>query len=176
MTILDTNPVRLRELDELFGNQVTTVMSNPVSIHENVIDSDLVIGAVLIPGAKAPRLVRESTVQLMKAHSVIVDVAIDQGGIFETVDRVSTHDDPTYTKHDVVHYAVGNMPGAVPRTSTIGLSNVTIPYAAQIANDLEKALLHNVNLRKGLNTYRGQITYEAVATAHGSKYEPFAAV
>ncbi|GAK09221.1 LOW QUALITY PROTEIN: alanine dehydrogenase [Geomicrobium sp. JCM 19038] len=176
VTILDTNPVRLRELDELFGNQVTTVMSNPVSIHENVIDSDLVIGAVLIPGAKAPRLVRESTVQLMKAHSVIVDVAIDQGGIFETVDRVSTHDDPTYTKHDVVHYAVGNMPGAVPRTSTIGLSNVTIPYAAQIANDLEKALLHNVNLRKGLNTYRGQITYEAVATAHGSKYEPFAAV
>ncbi len=134
VTILDINAERLRELDDLFGDQVTTLMSNSYHIAECVRESDLVVGAVLIPGAKAPKLVTEEMVRSMTPGSVLVDVAIDQGGIFETTDRVTTHDDPTYVKHGVVHYAVANMPGAVPRTSTFALTNVTIPYALQIAN------------------------------------------
>ncbi|MBW7461706.1 NAD-binding protein, partial [Paenibacillus sepulcri] len=125
VTIIDSNPDRLRALDDLFGKSVNTVISNPANIAECVKESDLVIGAVLIPGAKAPRLVSEEMVKTMKPGSVIVDVAVDQGGIFETVDSVTTHDNPTYIKHGVVHYAVANMPGAVSRTSTIGLTNVT---------------------------------------------------
>ncbi|MCG6171498.1 alanine dehydrogenase, partial [Anoxybacillus sp. LAT_11] len=134
VTIIDLNADRLRELDDIFGNQITTLMSNPMNIAEAVAEADLVIGAVLIPGARAPKLVTEDMVKAMKPGSVIVDVAIDQGGIVETSDHVTTHDDPTYVKHGVVHYAVANMPGAVPRTSTIALTNVTIPYALQIAN------------------------------------------
>ena len=134
VTILDLNPDRLRELDDIFGNQVTTIISNPFNIATAVAESDLVIGAVLIPGAKAPKLVTDTMVQAMTPGSVIVDVAIDQGGIFETVDHITTHDQPTYIKHGVVHYAVANIPGAVPRTSTIALTNVTIPYALEIAN------------------------------------------
>ncbi|MED5074659.1 alanine dehydrogenase, partial [Anoxybacillus geothermalis] len=133
VTIIDLNADRLRELDDIFGNQITTLMSNPMNIAEAVAEADLVIGAVLIPGARAPKLVTEDMVKAMKPGSVIVDVAIDQGGIVETSDHVTTHDDPTYVKHGVVHYAVANMPGAVPRTSTIALTNVTIPYALQIA-------------------------------------------
>ncbi|MED4986326.1 alanine dehydrogenase, partial [Geobacillus stearothermophilus] len=127
VTIIDLNADRLRELDDIFGNQITTLMSNPMNIAEAVAEADLVIGAVLIPGARAPKLVTEDMVKAMKPGSVIVDVAIDQGGIVETSDHVTTHDDPTYVKHGVVHYAVANMPGAVPRTSTIALTNVTIP-------------------------------------------------
>ncbi|MGZ0086707.1 alanine dehydrogenase [Geobacillus sp. FSL W8-0032] len=171
VTILDINAERLRELDDLFGDQVTTLMSNPYHIAECVRESDLVVGAVLIPGAKAPKLVTEEMVRSMTPGSVLVDVAIDQGGIFETTDRVTTHDDPTYVKHGVVHYAVANMPGAVPRTSTFALTNVTIPYALQIANKgYRAACLDNPALVKGINTLDGHIVYEAVAAAHNMPY------
>ncbi|WP_034741200.1 alanine dehydrogenase [Halalkalibacter wakoensis] len=165
VTIMDLSPDRLRQLDDLYGTDIQTLMSNPLNIAEAVADSDLVIGAVLIPGAKAPKLVTEEMIQSMKPGSVVVDVAIDQGGIIETVDRITTHDEPTYTKHDVVHYAVANMPGAVPRTSTIALTNVTIPYALQIASKgVKRALTENHALELGLNTAAGAVTYAAVAS------------
>ncbi|MCK0471854.1 alanine dehydrogenase [Halalkalibacter sp. APA_J-10(15)] len=164
VTIIDLNPNRLRELDDLFGYKVQTMMSNPLNIAEYVAKSDLVIGAVLIPGAKAPKLVSEEMIKAMRDGSVIVDVAIDQGGIFETIDKVTTHDQPTYTKHGVVHYAVANMPGAVPRTSTIALTNVTLPYILQIAKlGIRDAVLRNGALLLGLNVAGGSITYKAVA-------------
>jgi alanine dehydrogenase len=171
VTIIDLNPDRLRQLDDIFGHQVTTLISNPYNIAEAVKTSDLVIGAVLIPGAKAPKLVTEEMIQSMEPGSVVVDIAIDQGGIFETTDRITTHDEPTYVKHGVVHYAVANMPGAVPRTSTIALTNVTVPYAVQIANKgYEKACLENKALLSGINTLNGYVTYQAVAEAHGLQY------
>jgi alanine dehydrogenase len=171
VSIIDVNPDRLRELDDIFGNQVSTLMSNPYNIAEAVRESDLVIGAVLIPGAKAPKLVTEEMVQSMEPGSVIVDIAIDQGGSFETTDRITTHDNPTYVTHDVVHYAVANMPGAVPRTSTIALTNVTVPYAVQIANKgFRKACLENNALCKGINTLEGYVTYKAVADVHNLEY------
>ncbi|WP_028783454.1 alanine dehydrogenase [Thalassobacillus devorans] len=167
VTIIDLNPERLRQLDDIFGSEINTLMSNPLNIQEALAESDLVIGAVLIPGAKAPKLVSDEMVQSMMKGSVIVDVAIDQGGIFETTDRITTHDNPTYEKHGVVHYAVANMPGAVPRTSTIGLTNVTIPYALQLANKgYRQACQDNIALRKGINTLNGFVTYRAVAEAH----------
>ena len=173
VTILDLNPERLREIDVEFGSSVQTMMASPFTIAEAVKESDLVVGAVLIPGAKAPKLVTEEMVKQMPEGSVVVDVAIDQGGIFETSDRISTHDDPTYTKHGVLHYAVANIPGAVPRTATIGLTNVTIPYALQIANKgYEKACEENEALRKGINTLGGYVTYESVAKAHNLEYKP----
>ncbi|WP_156290576.1 alanine dehydrogenase [Oceanobacillus salinisoli] len=172
VSILDLSPARLRELDELFGNQVNTIMSNPFNIAEAVADSDLVIGAVLIPGTRAPKLVTEEMVKAMKDKAVIVDVAIDQGGIFETSDRITTHDNPTYEKYGVVHYAVANMPGAVPQTASLGLTNVTLPYALQIANKgLRKASEGNEAIYKGINTVNGQVTYKAVAEAHGLTYQ-----
>ncbi|MGX6443033.1 alanine dehydrogenase [Neobacillus sp. K501] len=171
VTIIDLNPDRLRQLDDIFGSNVSTLMSNPYNIAEAIKESDLVIGAVLIPGAKAPKLVTEEMIKLMKPGSVVVDIAIDQGGIFETTDRITTHDNPTYIKYGVVHYAVANMPGAVPRTSTIALTNVTVPYAVQIANKgYRKACLENEALLKGINTLGGYVTYEAVAEAHGLVY------
>ncbi|MGC9934518.1 alanine dehydrogenase [Priestia aryabhattai] len=164
VTIIDLSADRLRQLDDIFGNQIKTLMSNPFNIAEAVAEADLLIGAVLIPGARAPKLVKEDMVKAMKPGSVIVDVAIDQGGIVETVDHITTHDDPTYTKYGVVHYAVANMPGAVPRTSTIALTNVTVPYALQIANKgIFKAIFENESLKLGLNVANGEITYEAVA-------------
>ncbi|MFD2924748.1 alanine dehydrogenase [Halobacillus naozhouensis] len=173
VTILDLNPNRLRELDDLFGSDVQTLMSNPFNIAESVKDSDLVVGAVLIPGAKAPKLVSEDMVKSMKPGSVIVDVAIDQGGNFETVDHITTHDDPIYEKHGVLHYAVANIPGAVPRTATIGLTNVTIPYALQIASKgVVKAIEENEAIEQGLNTINGNLTYEAVARDLGYEYVP----
>jgi alanine dehydrogenase len=172
VTIIDLSPDRLRELDDIFGNQVTTIISNPFNIADAVAESDLVIGAVLIPGAKAPKLVTDSMVQAMTPGSVIIDVAIDQGGIFETVDHITTHDCPTYTKHGVIHYAVANIPGAVPRTSTIALTNVTIPYALEIANKgASQAIKDNPGLAKGVNTLNGYVTYEAVATDLGYTYK-----
>lgn len=172
VTILDLNPERLRQLDDLFGKDVQTLISNPLNIAQSVENSDLVIGAVLLPGAKAPKLVTEDMIKSMKPGSVVVDIAIDQGGIFETSDRITTHDAPTYLKHDVVHYAVANMPGAVPRTSTIGLTNVTVPYAVQIANKgLKQAVLDNEALRKGVNTMDGHVTYKAVADDQGLEYK-----
>ncbi|MBS9801910.1 alanine dehydrogenase [Bacillus toyonensis] len=171
VTIIDLSAERLRQLDDIFGNQVKTLMSNPYNIAEAVKESDLVIGAVLIPGAKAPKLVTEEMIQSMEQGSVVVDIAIDQGGIFETTDRITTHDNPTYEKHGVVHYAVANMPGAVPRTSTLALTNVTVPYAVQIANKGYKdACLGNTALLKGINTLDGYVTFEAVAEAHGLQY------
>lgn len=171
VTIIDLSPERLRELDDIFGSSINTMMSNPLNIAEALRESDLVIGAVLIPGAKAPRLITEEMVQDMKQGSVIVDVAIDQGGIFETVDRITTHDNPTYEKHGVLHYAVANMPGAVPRTSTIGLTNVTVPYALKLANKgYKQACLDDEPLLKGINTLNGYVTYKAVAEAHGLEY------
>ncbi len=171
VTILDVNPDRLRQLDDIFGSDITTLMSNPYNIADAVRDSDLVIGAVLIPGAKAPKLVTEEMIQSMKPGSVIVDIAIDQGGIFETTDRITTHDHPAYVKHGVVHYAVANMPGAVPRTSTIALTNVTVPYAIQIANKgYRQACLENEALLKGINTLGGYVTYQAVAEALGLEF------
>ncbi|KIL46319.1 alanine dehydrogenase [Jeotgalibacillus campisalis] len=171
VTILDLSPDRLRQLDDLFGKDVTTLMSNPLNLADTIAESDLVIGAVLIPGAKAPKLVTEEMIKSMKPGSVVVDIAIDQGGIFETTDRITTHDAPTYTKHEVVHYAVANMPGAVPRTSTIALTNVTVPYAVQIANKgYKQACLDNEALLKGINCANGYVTYNAVAEAHGLNY------
>lgn len=166
VTILDVNPKRLQELEDLFDGRVHTIMSNPLNIEQCVKDSDLVIGAVLIPGAKAPNLVTEDMIKKMRDGAVIVDIAIDQGGIFETTDRISTHDDPIYKKHGVVHYAVANMPGAVPRTSTIALNNATLPYAQQLAGKgYLKALQDNPALLLGLNTIDGQLTNKGVAEA-----------
>lgn len=173
VSIIDVSSNRLRELDDIFGHQITTLMSDPYTIKEAVMQSDLVIGAVLIPGTKAPKLVTEEMVCFMQEGSVIVDVAIDQGGIFETATHVTTHENPTYVKYGVVHYAVGNMPGAVPRTSTIALTNATVPYISQIANKGYKQAFHdNPSLSKGLNVMKGQIVYEGVAKAHNLPYVP----
>ncbi|CAM5202215.1 Alanine dehydrogenase OS=Ureibacillus acetophenoni OX=614649 GN=SAMN05877842_102509 PE=3 SV=1 [Ureibacillus acetophenoni] len=171
VTILDVSPERLRQLEDIFGSSVQTLISNPFNIAESVKESDLVIGSVLIPGARAPKLVTEEMVKAMSPGSVIIDIAIDQGGIFETTDKVTTHDDPTYIKHGVVHYAVANMPGAVPRTSTIALTNNTVPYALQIANKgYKQACLDNEALKKGINTLDGHVVYEAVAIDQGRDY------
>lgn len=172
VTIIDYNPERLRQIDDIFGTSVSTMMSNPLNIAEAVKESDLLIGAVLIPGARAPKLVTEEMVKSMDPGSVIVDIAIDQGGCIETVDHATTHDSPTYIKHEVVHYAVANMPGAVPRTSTIALTNVTVPYALQIANKgFRKACLENEALCKGINTMDGYVTYKAVADAQNLDFK-----
>jgi alanine dehydrogenase len=171
VTIIDLSADRLRQLDDIFGNQIKTLMSNPFNIAEAVAEADLLIGAVLIPGAKAPKLITEEMVKSMKPGSVIVDVAIDQGGIVETIDHVTTHDNPTFIKHGVVHYSVANMPGAVPRTSTLALTNVTVPYALQIANKgVIKAISDNAALYLGVNVANGEITYEAVAKDLGFDY------
>lgn len=172
VTILDVNPKRLQQLDDLFGGRVHTIMSNPLNIELYVKQSDLVIGAVLIPGAKAPRLVTEDMIKQMKNGSVIIDIAIDQGGIFETTDKITTHDDPTYIKHGVVHYAVANMPGAVPRTSTLALNNATLPYALMLANKgYREAFKSNQPLSLGLNTYKGHVTNKGVAEAFEMEYK-----
>jgi alanine dehydrogenase len=173
VTIIDLSADRLRYLDDIFGNQIKTLMSNPFNIAEAVKEADLVIGAVLIPGAKAPKLVTEEMVKAMKPGSVIVDVAIDQGGSVETIDHVTTHDNPTFEKYGVVHYSVANMPGAVPRTSTMALTNVTVPYALQIANKgVVKAVSENPALKLGVNVAKGEITYEAVARDLNYQYVP----
>lgn len=172
VTIIDLSPSRLRELDDLFGSSVQTLMSSPVNIANSLKTSDLVIGAVLIPGAKAPTLVTEEMIKGMPEGSVVIDVAIDQGGIFATSDRVTTHDSPTYEKHGVLHYAVSNIPGAAPRTATIGLTNVTLPYIAKIANQgLKEAATHDETLRKGLNTFGGFVTNQPVAETHQLSYK-----
>jgi len=166
VTILESSSKRLRELDDLFDGRARVLMSNAYTIESVVKEADLLIGAVLMPGARAPRLVTEEMVSRMPKGSVIVDVAVDQGGCIETVDRVTTHDNPVYDKHGVLHYAVANMPGAVPFTSTTALTNATVPYALQIANlGLEKAIKINDGLRKGLNVSNGHVVNPAVAKA-----------
>lgn len=168
VTILDVNLDRLRYLDDIFGGRVATITSNPYNLEQAVHKADLLIGAVLIPGARAPKLVKEYMVQGMSAGSVIVDVAIDQGGSIETIDRITTHSDPTYVKHGVVHYSVANMPGAVARTSTLALTNATIYYALELANKgVQEAVRTNTALYRGVNVAGGSVTYGRVAEAFG---------
>jgi alanine dehydrogenase len=175
VTVLDISAERLRYLDDLFGGQVTTLMSNSYNIAQAVARADLLIGAVLIPGARAPRLVTEDMVKSMKPGSVIVDVAVDQGGIVATIDRVTTHSQPTFVKHGVVHYAVANIPGAVPRTSTLALTNVTIPYAVSLADrGWRKAVSEDPALARGVNVCLEHVTHPAVAEAHGLESRPLA--
>lgn len=173
VTMLDISPERLRQLDDQFQGRLKTLISNSYNMEEAVKRADLLVGAVLIPGARAPRLVTEDMVKQMEQGSVIVDVAIDQGGSIETIDRITTHSDPTYERYGVIHYAVANMPGAVARTSTIALTNVTIPYALQIADwGLAQAASRNQALAKGLNVWCGHVTYQSVADSHGYRYMP----
>lgn len=173
VTLLDLSIPRLRQLDDIFGNQIHTLVSSPANIAKAVADTDLLICAVLIPGAKAPRLVTEAMVKTMKPGSVIVDVAVDQGGVVETIDHITTHDNPTYVKHGVVHYAVANMPGAVPRTSTLALTNATMPFALKLAGtELRQLLAANPAIRSGANVINGRVTHEAVARDLGYDYVP----
>lgn len=163
VTILDVSIPRLQELDQLFDGQVQTLFSNRFNIEAAIQQADLVIGAVLLPGKKAPNLVTREMVKTMAEKSVIVDIAIDQGGIFETEDRVTTHDDPTYIQENVIHYAVANMPGAVPQTATLALSIATLPYAKQLAADPEKALRTNAALARGVIAFDGHFTLKEAA-------------
>jgi alanine dehydrogenase len=172
--VLDTNVDRLRYVDQIQRGRIQTVMSSALAIEQLVADADLVIGAVLIPGAKAPHLVTEELVSRMRAGAVIVDISIDQGGCVETA-HVTTHSEPTYLVHDVVHYCVGNMPGAVPRTSTYALTNVTLPYAIAIATKgLERAVREDAALALGVNAHAGALTNQGVAEAHGLPFTPLA--
>lgn len=173
VTVLDVSLERLTYLDDIFKGRITTLISTPYNIARAVKAADLVVGAVLIPGAKAPRLITEDMVKEMKQGSVIIDVAVDQGGSVATIDHITTHEKPTYIRHGVVHYAVANMPGAVPRTSTFALTNATLPYILRIADlGLTEALKTDPALRKGLNTYLGKLTNHAVAETQGLSYTP----
>lgn len=176
VTILDRSVHRMQELDNLFHGRVKTVYSTVDAIDEYAMRSDLIVGAVLIPGAAAPKLISAEQVKRMARGSVLVDVAIDQGGCFET-SHATTHEDPTYLVNDVVHYCVANMPGGVARTSTMALNNATLPYALQIANlGWKKALSNDPHLAAGLNVSGGKITYEAVAQDQNLDYVPTADV
>ncbi len=171
VTILDVHADKLRQLDDLFCGHVRTLMSNEYNIAQVVSTADLLVGAVLIPGARAPRLVSEKMVETMPRGSVIVDVAIDQGGSIATIDHVTTHSCPTYEKFGVIHYAVANMPGAVARTSTLALTNVTLSYARCLAADgVVGALQKDPALARGLNIHRGHVTFRAVADAHNMPF------
>ena len=170
VTVLDKSVDRLRQLDLVFGNRITTMYSNAQSVEESVLAADLVIGGVLIPGAAAPKLVTRDMVSRMKKGAVVVDVAIDQGGCFET-SHATTHAEPTYLVDGVVHYCVANMPGAVARTSTFALNNATIGHAVALADKgWRQALKDNVHLKAGLNVAQGKVTYEAVARDLGYDY------
>ncbi|MEV4435654.1 alanine dehydrogenase [Streptomyces sp. NPDC049555] len=167
VTLLDKDINKLREADKVFGTKVQTIVSNAYELEKAVVEADLVIGAVLIPGAKAPKLVTNELVAKMKPGSVLVDIAIDQGGCFED-SRPTTHAEPTFTVHDSVFYCVANMPGAVPNTSTYALTNATLPYIVQLANlGWQEALRRDAALAKGLNVHEGQVVYGPVAEAHG---------
>jgi alanine dehydrogenase len=167
VTILDINQERLRYLDHIFHSQAVTLMSNPINLKQSILKADMVIGAVLIPGAKAPKLIKKEYLKDMEPGSALVDIAIDQGGCAET-SRPTTHDDPIYIVDSIVHYCVANMPGAVPRTSTYALTNVTLPYVLELANKgLKKALQENKALERGLSVYKGQLTCQEVANAFG---------
>ncbi len=171
VTIIDKSQERLVYLDDIFGGRVVTIMSNSYNIASWVKKADLLIGAVLVPGAKTPKLVTEEMVKAMEPGSVIVDVAIDQGGSIATIDRVTTHSEPTYTKYGVVHYSVANMPGAVARTSTFALTNATLPYALNIANKgWRQAIKDDPGLAKGINVLDGKLTFQAVAEALNMEY------
>src|SRR5712671_3084719 len=171
VTILDRSIGRLRELDELFAGRVRTRFSTIDAIEEEVFAADVVIGAVLVPGASAPKLVSRTMLGSMRKGSVIVDVAIDQGGCFET-SHATTHADPTYEVDGVIHYCVANMPGAVPLTSSQALNNATLPFGLALAKNGFAAVLENPHLRAGLNVYRGRLTYKAVADSLGLPFSP----
>ena len=168
--VLDRNVDVLRRLVAQFGTRIETVFSSADAVERHVLDADLVIGGVLIPGAAAPKLVTASMVKRMKPGSAVVDVAIDQGGCFET-SHATTHAEPTYIVDDVVHYCVANMPGAVPRTSTFALNNATLPFIIELANKgAKKALADNIHLRNGLNVHAGKVTYKPVAEGFDMEY------
>lgn len=172
VTVIDKSLPRLAQLDELFGARLDTIYSTVESIEEQVISADLVIGAVLVPGAAAPKLVTRDMIKRMRRGSVLVDVAIDQGGCFET-SHATTHANPTYVVDGVVHYCVANMPGAVAKTSTVGLNNATLPFTLALADKgYRAALAENRHLLNGLNVHEGRLTYKAVAEAHKLAYAP----
>ena len=172
VTLLDINLNRLSYLEDVFGASVTTLYSTEANIRKALVEADLVIGSVLIPGGKTPKLVRKEHLKLMKKGAVIVDIAIDQGGCCET-SRVTTHDDPVFIEDGIVHYCVGNMPGAVPYTSTVALSNATFAYGMKIANmGLEAAMKADEGLACGLNIYMGKCTNRNVAESLGFAYTP----
>jgi len=172
VTIIDNNLDRLRELDDIFLSKIATLASSAYMIHDAVSQADLIIGAVLVPGAAAPRLVTRSMLKDVLDGSVIVDVAVDQGGCVETT-HPTTHSDPTYYVEGVLHYCVANMPGAVPRTSTFALTNATLPYAVKIASHgLHEAIKADAGLKAGVNTFAGKLTYEAVALSQEREYMP----
>jgi alanine dehydrogenase len=172
VVVADKNLDRLRYIDQIHKGRIMTLMSDRLTLEQRVRESDVVVGTVLIPGARAPKLVNEEMVASMRPGSVIIDISIDQGGCVETA-RMTTHSDPTYVVHDVVHYCVGNMPGAVPNTSTYALTNVTLPYALAIAElGLEDGLRADGALARGLNTYGGALTNQPVAEAHGLEWIP----
>src|SRR6266498_836503 len=172
VTLLDNNVDKLRYVDQIHKGRIMTLVSSRRTVQELVMQADMVIGAVLIPGARAPRLVSREQVSQMKTGAVLVDISIDQGGCFET-SHVTTHSDPTYVVDGVVHYCVGNMPGAVPHTSTYALTNVTIPYAVQIASlGVEAAIRRDEALAKGVNVYQGELTSQPVAEAHQLDWRP----
>lgn len=173
VTVLDKNIARLRYLNEIMPSNITTMYSDPYTIHELVKTADVIIGSVLVVGDKAPRLITKDMLKDMKPGTVLVDVAIDQGGCFET-SKPTTHENPTFIIDGVVHYCVANMPGAVPITSTMALTNATFPYVLKIANlGWEKACQDNLDLRKGLNIIKGDVVYEAVAKAHNILYTKY---
>ena len=171
VTILDINKNRLAYIDDIFNGRVSTLVCNEYNVASMAKKADLLVGAVLVAGAKAPKIVTAEMVKSMKKGSVIVDVAIDQGGSVETIDKVTTHDNPCYEKYGVIHYSVANMPGAVPKTSTYALTGSTLPYLLDIANKgPEKAMKEDEALLLGLNTYKGYVTYKAVADSLGFEY------
>jgi alanine dehydrogenase len=162
----------MRYLDDVFGSRIRTLASNPYTIAESVAASDLVVGAVLVPGAAAPKLVTRDMLKNMPGGAVIVDVAVDQGGCIETT-KPTTHTEPTYYVENVLHYGVTNMPGAVPRTSTFALTNVTLPFALKLAGyGAVEAFKRDPHLKNGANTYKGKVTYQAVAQSQGLGYVP----
>lgn len=171
VTIINRSIERLRYLDDIFRGEVETLSSNPYNIERAVVTSDLVIGAVLITGAKAPRLVTREMVSRMKKGSVIVDVSVDQGGCVETI-RPTTHSNPVYEVDGIIHYGVTNMPGAVPRTSTFALTNATLPYIIKLANLGLEAIKKDPALAKGVNVFKGKVTHQGVAEAIGIEYTP----
>jgi alanine dehydrogenase len=170
VVVLDKNINKLRDIDRIHQGKILTLASNRLSVDETVVSADLVIGAVLIPGAKAPKLVDEDAIKQMRPGAVVVDISIDQGGCFAT-SHMTTHSDPTYVVHDVVHYCVGNMPGAVPHTSTYALTNATLPYVIALAElGLEGAVREDPALGKGVNVFKGTVVYAPVAEAHGLEW------
>lgn len=181
VTILEANPARIKQLKEdkvlnglskVFGNKIEVLASNKTNLEKSIKVCDALISTILIPGEKAPKVVTEAQVKMMKKGSVIIDISIDQGGSVATVDRITTHDNPTFVKHGVVHYSVANMPGATPRTSSIALTNATLPYAVKLAKNGTKALLADEGFLEGLNTCAGHCTFEGVAKALKIKYVP----